>query len=341
MEQQALLDQLQDHYALPVLLSATPVTAGYLSRNWHLTAADRGYFLQEYRFAEITPVAAAHASLFHFQRAGIPTIAPLPAQDGQTIWRYADRFYALFPFVTARQLRRGALSLTAVQSIGTMLAQLHRAGQQVTLPHVQRRRLKDNRPTFQTQAQLILDLIRRQPAQSAFDQLAVQTLQRQLALVEVTAIDYATLALASDHLLHGDFHDGNLFFDEQEQVCYVFDWEKTEIAPREIELVRALLFICFSNPDNFCATFTPANFRLGEAFLAAYQAHYPVRPAQVVAALHARYWGSLCSLWVVEEHYLQHNRRVDPFLEATLAEITYFADHLSPFVTWLQTVLAQ
>lgn len=340
MNQQAL-DQIREDYALPLLFSATPVTGGYLSRNWRLAAADSGYFLQEYRFTEITPVAAAHASLFHFQRAGIPTIAPLPMRDGQTIWRYGDRFYALFPFVTARQLRRGALSVAAVQSIGALLAQLHRAGQQVTLPHVQRRRLKDNRPIFQQQAPLILDLIQRQPAQSAFDQLAVQTLRRQLALVETTAIDYATLPLASDHLLHGDFHDGNLFFDEQEQVHAVFDWEKTEIAPREIEFVRALLFICFSNPNNFCATFAPANFRLGEALLRAYQARYPVMQETLVAAVHARYWGSLCSLWVVEEHYLQQNWRVDPFLEATLTEITYFADHLPAFVRWLQAVLAQ
>lgn len=341
MDQQALFDQLSAHYALPVLRSATPVTGGYLSRNWHLVAADSGYFLQEYRFAEITPVAAAHASLFHFQRAGIPTIPPLPTRAGQTIWSYAGRFYALFPFVTARQLRRGALSVTAVQSVGAMLAQLHRAGHQVTLPHVQRRRLKDNRPTFQKQAQLILDLIQRQPAQSAFDQLAVRTLQRQLTLVEQTAIDYATLPLASDHLLHGDFHDGNLFFDEEEQVQAVFDWEKTEIAPREIELIRALLFICFSNPDNFCATFAPVNFSLGEAFLRAYQARYPVAEKGLIAAVHARYWGSLCSLWVVEEHYLHQNQRVDPFLEATLTEISYFADHLPAFVRWLQAVLVQ
>ncbi len=338
MNQPTLINFLQTTYTLPALHNATPVAAGYLSRNWLIDAADRRYFLKQYRFTDGTRVTAAHASLFHFHRAGLPTIVPLATNDGQTFCSDGSHFYSLFPFVAGRQLQRGALSVRAVQSMGAMLAQLHRAGQNVALPHVQPWQAKDRRLSFVSEATAILELIARQPTLTPFDRLAEQTLRRQLALVEQTPMAFATLTLRSDHLLHGDYHDSNLFFNVEEEVSHLFDWEKTEIAPRELELVRALLFTCFSNPENFRGTFKPHNFDLAAAFLTAYHARYPIEAQRFIDALHARYWGSLCSLWVVDEHYRQQNDRVDLFLEANLAEINYFADHTSQLIEWLSSL---
>ena len=327
----SLFEHICAAYGLPAFQAATPIEAGYLSQNWALETSGGTYFLKAYRFDDRTQVEVAHAARLHFHQAGIPTIVPFTTHAGQPIYTHDDHHYSLFPFVTARQLRRGALSITAIASIGTLLARLHRAGHGVQLPQLRARVLRDQRAAFQIQATELLALIARQPEQTSFDALAEQTLRRQLTLVDQTAMDYTKLGLVSDHLLHGDYHDSNLFFDEQERVCYLFDWEKAEIGARESELVRALLFTCFSNPHNFRGTFTPQNFDQGKAFLHAYQSTYPVNPERLADAIVARYWGSLCSLWVATEHYLNHNQRVDPFLEANLAEINYFADNLSRF----------
>jgi len=334
-----LTDLLSASYQLPALQSITPVDAGYLSRNWLIATNDGHYFLKQYRFDDFTPVAAAHTALFHFHRSGIPVIVPLATVDDQTICTWHERYYSLFPFVTARQLRRGALSQQAVQSIGTMLARLHLAGRNVKVPHVRERLPQDGRARFVREATTILERIARQSPHTQFDELAATTVRRQLALVAETAMDYTTLGLAADHLLHGDFHDGNLFFNKRDEVSALYDWEKTEIAPRESEVVRALLFTCFSNPDNFRGTFALRNFALGEQFLKAYHTCYPLELATLRAAVHARYWGSLCSLWVPTEHYLRQNHRVDLFLESNLAEITYFAGQMAPFVDWIAKVL--
>lgn len=317
----------------------TPVNAGYLSRNWIIITQQGRYFLKEYRFGDSSRVVAAHAALFHFHRAGISVIVPLSTLDNQTICHWEGRFYTLFPFVEGRQLQRGALSARAVESIATLLARLHLAGYNAQIPEIRQRLPTDGRPTFHSQSEMILVIIDRQPDHTPFDELAVQTIRRQQALVATTPMEYGALGLAADHLLHGDYHEGNLFFNGQEEVAYLYDWEKTEIAPREIELVRALLFTCFSNPTDFCGTFAPANFALGEQFLCAYHAIYPLQPAALTAAVHARYWGSLCSLWVPTEHYLQQNERVDLFLEANLAEINYFAAQMEHFTDWLMQVI--
>jgi len=312
----------------------TPVEAGYLSRNWLLATADQRYFLKRYRFTDRARVVAAHATLFHFHRAALPVIMPLATADGQYICSDGDHFYTLFPFIAGRQLQRGALSPRAVQSMGTLLARLHRAGQHALLPQVRQLMLKDNRATFTPAATALLDLIAAQPIQTPFDRLAQETVQRQLVLVAQTPMPFDALTLQSDHLIHSDYHDGNLFFNDQEEVTHLFDWERSEVAPRELELVRALLFTCFSNPHNFRGTFTPQTFALAATFLTSYHTAYPLDPQRFVDALHARYWSSLCSLWVVNEHYRHQNNRVDLFLEANLAEINYFADQLPALIDW-------
>jgi Ser/Thr protein kinase RdoA (MazF antagonist) len=341
MNQSALLAFLQETYLLPALHAATPVAVGYLSQNWVISAGNERYFLKQYRFDDVTRVAAAHAALSHFHGAGLPAILPLPTRDGRWISTTGDRHYTLFPFVTGQQLRRGALPVVAIQSMGTMLARLHRAGHNVQLPQLRQWRLKADRSLFVADASAILDRIVRQPTLTPFDLLAEQTVRRQLALVEQTPLDLAVSALQPDHLIHGDYHDSNLFFNEAGEVAYLFDWEKAEIAPREVELVRALLFTCFSNPDNFRGTFLPHNFEQAALFLSAYHAQYPIASERFIEALRARYWGSLCSLWVVTEHYLYQNTRVDPFLESTLAEVSYFADHLPQMIDWFHSLVSR
>ena len=341
MNQSVLLAFLQETYLLPALHHATPVAVGYLSQNWVITAGNERYFLKQYRFDDVTRVIAAHAALLHFHGTGLPAILPLTTRDGQRVCTMGDHHYTLFPLIAGRQLRRGAMPMAAIQSMGAMLARLHRAGHNVQVPHLRQWRLKADRSLFVADASAILDRIVQQPTLTPFDLLAEQAVRLQLALVARTPMDPAALTLQPDHLVHGDYHDGNLFFNEADEVAYLFDWEKAEIAPREVELVRALLFTCFSNPDNFRGTFLPHNFKQATVFLAAYHAQYPIEPERFIDALRARYWGSLCSLWVVTEHYLHQNTRVDTFLESNLAEISYFADHLPEMIVWFHSLVSR
>lgn len=207
-----MLSFITARYGLAPNPQVTPVQAGYLSENCKLTTATGSYFLKQYRFTSYERVAAAHAAKHFFHAAGIPVILPLATHDGETICTSEGRYYSLFPWVAGRQLRRGNLSTTAVRSAATMLARLHRAGYAVHLPHVRVNFKPPNVAAFQSSARQILAQINAQPVLSEFDLLAQQTLQLKLALAATTPIDFNALALTSDHLLHGDYHDSNLFF---------------------------------------------------------------------------------------------------------------------------------
>ncbi len=332
---QALIDAIRTEYGLAPVQASAPIAAGYLSQNWQLVTAAGTYFLKRYHVDQRTAVAAVHSVISHFQQANFPVVAPCTTREGATICTVDGGHYTLFPFVRGHQLQRGALTSQAVRTLGAMLARLHRAGCGVQLPNVRVRAFADQRAAFQHRAEALLPIIDGQSTPTPFDELARETVRLQLALVAQTPFDPAAVALPNDHLLHGDYHVDNLFFDEVGSIRWIFDWERAAVGARASELMRALIFACFATPRDFQATFTPQNFALGKDFLDAYQRHYPIEPAEAVAALQARYWDSLSSLWVVEEHYLHHNQRVDPFLASNFSEVTYFSTHLPQLIDWL------
>lgn len=326
-----LVQQIAQTYQLSPIQSIVPVTAGFLSNNYRLETVGAAYFLKRYRYTKRPSVAAVHEAKFFFANAQVPVILPLTTQQGETFFGYGDNYYSLFPFVEGQHLPRGAFSQRALASTARMLAHIHRAGRQVTLPHLRKAQTTRNYTAFVEVAQQILHKIPPHE-QTEFDQLAAACIQLKLQLGKQHQDEFATIDLASDHLIHGDYQDANLFFDQDEQVSHVFDWEKAEIAPRGMELVRAIEFICLSNPNDYKAVFTDATYAKARHFLQSYHQLYPITQHEFAAAAKARYLHKIVSLWVEADHYLENGRRVDRFLEAEYNTVSYYARHLHDHV---------
>ena len=77
--------------------------------------------------------------------------------------------------------------------------------------------------------------------------MALEDIKIRKFLVESNSINFEDLELKNDHLIQGDYHTGNLFFDNYNHVSSVFDFEKARYAPRVFELVRSLIHIFFHN----------------------------------------------------------------------------------------------
>jgi len=329
--QNELVNYIVQNYNVAAPDAVTPVTAGFLSANYVLHAKGEKYFLKQYRFTQWQAVAAVHEAKLFFAQANVPVILPLTNRSGETFFALADKYYSLFPFVQGQHLSRGSFSPRALASCAKMLADIHWAGQQAKPLYVRKTNVTRSYTPFVDTAQAILQKIPK-VGRTAFDDLAETCIQRKLHLAQRHIADFPTIALVSDHLIHGDYQDGNLFFDAQEQVSHVFDWEKAEIAPRALELVRALEFICLSNPDDYKAVFSEENYAKARHFLQSYHERYPMTQEAFFAAAQTRYLHKILSLWVEADHYLEDNQRVDVFLEAEYHAVNYYAQHLNEYV---------
>jgi Ser/Thr protein kinase RdoA (MazF antagonist) len=318
-----LKEVIENAYNLDTIESVEVVEKGVLSENWFLTADGERYFLKKYRFDEEKRIREIHAAKQFFADHGIPVILPIPTRTGTTYLKDQDTYFALFPFISARQLERGELSDMAIASMGRMLGKIHLAGKGSTLDIDKEGFKVWNDEKFVQEARAYLDQIAQIPEPTPFDELARQDLELKLSRVRNDSRQYADFDLAKDHLIQGDYLDHNLFFDEKDEVSHVFDFEKAQYASRSYELIRSLLY-CVMEPD-----LSQESLRRAKLYIDAYQGIYPISADELRKSMEVFFLKSIRGLWMHKELYMLKNRRPEQFLAPEIARTSFLAEHRS------------
>lgn len=325
-----ILRAIEDLYDVEGLRFVSKITEGYLSNNFILESRGKKFFLKQYRYDDLEKIREIHQVKFFFAKGGIPVILPLSSAANEYIFEFGKKYYSLFPFIAGRIIRRINRSERAFASAGEMLARIHLLSKDGH-PDILHSyfNLWDKDEFFKELAEIKGKITSLEPA-TDFDKLAHQAMSYKAELVEKSTISFEDLGLRRDHIIHGDYHGNNIFYDDSDNVQWVFDIEKANIAPRSFEIARCVDFMCFAN------SFEEENFVDANCFLAAYSAVYPIERKELGAGFTAFYLKGIHSLWVEREHYLDKNFRVDHFLESDIEKTRYYTEHLKEFINKLE-----
>ncbi|HEU5114384.1 MAG TPA: phosphotransferase [Candidatus Paceibacterota bacterium] len=307
---EALKKALSDRFGLEGDIHLRRVEAGFLSENHFVSCGGAKYFLKGYQSGNESKIAEIHKVKHFFASKGIPVILPIPGKDGKTYFTIGEKLFALFPFVSGIHYDRGTIPKTAIEALGVLLADLHKAGARADFSIAAG--FKDKgRETFLAVAREISGLIKKRPVLDDFDRRALAGLEEKIAL-SIRQIEPAEKLLTEPYiLLQGDFHEQNVFFSDERTIKAVFDFEKAMIGPRSYELWRSADYM-FLNGD-----FSEKRISNAIAYLTAYNRENPISPEELGAGLDVYYQRLIHSLWVEQEHYLKNNTRVDRFLDRT------------------------
>ncbi len=295
------------------------VSGGFLSENYALTDGSKKYFLKKHRHTSRRQVKEVCEAEQFFAEGGTPVILPIRTLQGDTFFEYEGSFYSLYPFVEGRQLERGKLTETAAISLGQTLGMLHKRGKDGTLEISARFKPWDTNKFLSTAAAIEAEIAKEKPL-SEFGALALDCIRLKKQAVLENTITYEQLNLPSDHLIHGDYFCDNVFFDQNDQVSHVFDFEKTHYAPPMFELFRSLFVSFLTVP-------TQENLSSAKKYVDAYLAAYPFPKETVRNSLTLAYLRQVYSLWIEEEHYLKHNARPDSLLSTQYALHQYYLNN--------------
>lgn len=309
-------------YGLPLSANITRVQEGYLSSNFIITTGAGKYFLKQYRFDDASKVAQIHQAKFFFSNGGIPIILPVTSLNGQTFVQHNAKFCALFPFVAAQSLRRATMPGGSLKSAANMLARIHLLSKNAYPRQFEARAEAWDKAMFSQTVSAIQKALVQKRRLDDFDKLAAEALALKQNLVNAETKRYEDFGLKHDHLIHGDYHELNLFFDKQGNVSHVFDLEKTKVTNRLFELVRSVDIICFNS------SYSDHDYRRAKQYLQAYNAAYPIDKAELEATMRAYSIRRNFSLWIEESHYLHNNHRVDLFLKPEVETIKFNMRHL-------------
>ena len=234
--------------------------------------------MKKYRFDNAGRIAEIHASKKYFADGGIPVILPIGHEDGNTFFEFNYSYYALFPFVEGRHIEREQLAENSIISLGQMLGKIHLLGRDSKIVLNESFKIDNEEKTFKKIAE-IESKISEVSTLSEFDKVALANVQLKKALLLKNKMTLESIGLKSDHHIHGDYLDHNVFFDEEGKVKWVFDFEKTNYSPRTYELFRSM-FNCLLS-ENISET----NLRNARTYLDAYSSVYPLSKDEISRGL--------------------------------------------------------
>lgn len=326
MLNQDIINILTSKYSLSAVTSIEKIEKGFLSENYKISTEDQSFFLKKYRFNNEERIREIHSVKYYFSENGIPVILPITNSDKTTFFESDVSYFALFPFVTGIQPERGTLTQNMIDSLGRMLGKIHLAGKKCDL------KLNDSFAEWNKQKALeTVSILENKLSgivdKNSFDMLAEKNIKLKKRLITENNIDFSDLHLNIDHVIHGDYLDFNVFFDENENIKYVFDFEKTEIAPRTHELFRSATY-SFLNTD-----FDNKSIKNIQVYINSYLDVYPMSKEELKNGLTAHYFGSVHNFWVEKEHYLKNNQRVDLFLELNYKRLLFMSERLEEFLS--------
>jgi len=312
-----LLAKISNNYGLH-LSFVERVTKGFLSENYILSDGEKRYFLKKYRFNSDERVREVHLVKKYFADGGIPVISPISDKEGNTFFLFENGYFSLFPFISDKQLERGSLTEKAVVSLGHVLGKIHVLGKDSKLTIKERFKPWDKENALE-KIKTIESVIKDKSTPDEFDKMALESIDLKRKLILSSGVRHEDLHLPSDHLIHGDYLDHNVFFGVNDDVSYVFDFEKTDYSPRTYELFRSLTY-SFLN-----GTVLGEDITRAKLYLESYLKIYPTSKDELSRGLRLFYLKSIHGVWVESEHYLKENARVDEFLSNDLQRIKYLS----------------
>lgn len=326
MLDQSLLKIITLKYSLSEIVLTQRIEKGFLSENYKVSTRQEDYFLKKYRFDNEAKIKEIHSVKKYFSEKGIPVILPLSTKDEETCFEFDGSYFALFPFVTAVQPERGKLTPNMIISLGKMLGKIHLAGKDCNLKLSESFIGWDKQKGLET-VQVLENKLDEIKNKSDFDSIAEKNIKLKKRLIIDNNIKFSDLNLKIDHVIHGDYLDYNVFFDDKGNIKHVFDFEKTKIAPRTQELFRSATY-SFLNTD-----FDEVSISNIKLYIDSYLEVYPMSKEESENGLLAHYLDSIHSFWVEKEHYLKNNQRVDLFLEWNHKRLVFMSERLKELLT--------
>lgn len=304
-----IIDSLVLHYAelSSGVEKADVIDEGWLSNNFAVQSGAKRYFLKCYRYAEKQRIVDAHAAKFFFASRGIPVILPLATKEEETILEIDNYYFSLFPFVSGVQFNKGTFPPLAIESLGAMLGRIHRTGEG-GYPAVNKHFSPWDKKEFYKIADTVLGIINGKKDKNDFDLRVEEVIRFKQRRAAKEKIEYADFKNLREGLIHGDYHSGNVFFNEEGNVTHVFDFEKTCIAPFVFEIMRAIHYSSVTGYGR--EGLEGAVMR----FLDGYRKERQVTDDELQDGMEIFYQKQIHDLWVEKEHYLNHNSRVDSLL---------------------------
>lgn len=304
---------------------------GLSSLNYKIKSDGRYFVLKCLGLKEVSKLEKVESMVSLLQEKGWPVPAFMPNHVSKICTMIEDYYFVLYPFVEGVILHEATLTQTALESAGEFLANFHQIQPTCLLANQTEGELEFDMEKIKKQAALLLEKIKKNTFGEQADQIAEALIKIKLDTVENILLDTKfRQSLNTKDLVHGDFHNENLIFDEKHHVKFLLDFESIHLGHRMEDVMRFIQFACFNTG------YSDQNFLKAHYFLSAYKNVYSFDKAALRFSLQHSLFASCSSFFLENSLYEQRNSSVIDMLKRDLKKLRYFQYNLDEFLERLE-----
>ena len=306
---------LADRFAVGAVSSCVPITEGLMNLNWRLTTVAGVFAVKLLRDASPAAVRRQHRMLPLLAERGLPVPTARTTRDGDSLTEIDGHWYAMIGWLPGAHRTGLRLSLSACRRLGDLVGHLH-VGLREVLPDAPPSLADDPPRVADTEAALDRFAVAAAAGRDDFDAFATTEIAwRRRLLHRVGRLrPEAEAAVRPVGWTHGDLNDLNLLFTG-ESVCGVLDWDRLDVRPYGLEVVRTATLLFDADLPRIAA------------FAAGYRAGIGIDDDALRDAAHRRWWRLVTDTWFLSLHYDQGNRSCDHLFRRSGAFLRWWTVH--------------
>ncbi len=287
---------------------------GVLNLNYKLYTNTGVYFTKGIRSKKQDSLGLIYQVEKLMKEAGIPSIAMMTTQTGECTTDVDDQKFTVYPFIESD--RSHSYSIEDYYRMGEVLARIHKVTENSIPSDFNLKTVKNNDhvetiETLNSYKERILTKVE----QDETDVLFLEYINLKLEILN-TMEDSLEIFSHKQHILHGDYHAGNLLLDkDSREIVGVCDWEKTESGSRAYEIARSAILL-FEDPVH--------EIEQMKAYVRGYVSVYPISREELINGFTFRAKSMVKSKWMEDLYYNNGDTRSNKFVSKDIDRIHFF-----------------
>lgn len=251
-----------------------------------------------------------------FATMNVSTALPLKGGDGKEPFLYEGETYLLFPFIQGITHHEDTVTPEALKTSATILASIHQGYKSIEETQVKTRSILDYPEITSDDHEQLRHESRNHPIVNESLQLKDEIKKKFIHLLHVSI---------EKTLIHGDFHNGNLIFDNQDKMATIIDLELCTVGDPGKDYIKFIDLCC-------CNTgFATKNIELAKIFVKAYREHTHLSFNDFNASM-KRYFYHMAQSTFFENGIVRDNclERL-PYLKRDIEKLKFYSESIDWF----------
>lgn len=301
---------------------------GLSALNCMIKADSQALVFKKYSSTDFKDIEKIENVSLFLHENGLPVALPIKTDEDLLHFKVDEQFFAVYPKIAGNILHEPSLSETALHSAALIAARFHELGA-CCLLNLEPLNLLSVAEIYQKTLQ-IRNLINKHSLGKDIDKLAEDLLDAKLNFLDrLVSPAVCKKHLFFHDLIHGDFHNENLLFNEAKQIVGILDFEEVCFGPGIEDLMSFIQFGC-------CNTgFELNNMKKARFFFQSYLEKHPLSKEEIYYGINYSLYRFAGNFFLENKLYETRDKFFSDLLLRNLNKIIYFTKNLKAFINYL------